>query len=92
METKNDILSVPRCFCSHTTVETSGRQGLEQLVITQHNWTEQLDNVTHPSAVQMENKLQIHQSTKVKSTNDLTVKVQHQKPTTICLHVLWMYS
>lgn len=50
METMNDI-SVPRCCCSHTTVETSGGQELEQLDITQPNWTEQVNNVTHPTAV-----------------------------------------
>jgi hypothetical protein len=60
METINDILSVPKCCCSHMTVETSGEQELEQLDITQPNWTEELDNVTHPNAVQMENELKIH--------------------------------
>jgi hypothetical protein len=37
----------------------------------------ELDNVTHPSGVQIESELQICQPDEIKSTNDLIVTMQH---------------
>lgn len=40
-------------------------------------YDEQMENLTHPSAVWIENELQISQPVDVKSTNDLIARMWH---------------